>query len=197
MLPRRLLSRSEDEPCPKTTSASTAATAGRRRSLWRPARPSVRWRKEPVASGEDKLPTLPGQIGRRRRLPRDRRPRSGSSSIAGEHLTTPCSPPLHLLLLLLPPPLSPPTFLQQKRPDSDPTVSLRRGRTCPRAAHAAAAPKPKNTRFPAPRPIRINRTGRNTNYPMFRPIRTRLSFRKCPLLLLRPVPCSPGGRSDR
>lgn len=38
-LPRRPHSHSEAEPCPKTTSALTAATAGRRRFPWRPARP--------------------------------------------------------------------------------------------------------------------------------------------------------------
>lgn len=210
LLPRRLPSRSEDEPCLRTTSASTAATAGRRRFLWRPARRWARWRKELAASGEEKLPTLPSQTGRRRRLPRDRHPRSGSSFTAGERLTTPCSPPL-LLLLLTPslPPLTPQrdtmrltpphTSLYLKHPDRGPTVFLQRGRKCRRAARDAAAArlKPRSTLLPTPRPIRINHRCRNTLSLMLRPIRIRLNFRNCPLLLRRRAPCSPGGPSDR
>lgn len=181
--PRRLPSRSEAEPCPKTTFASRATTAGRRRSLWRPARPCASWRKELAASGQEKLPTLPYQTGRRRRLPRDRRPRSGSSSIAGERRTMPSSPPPLLLLLTASTTrLTPPrTLLRLKRPDRGPTVFLRRGRKCRRAARAATAAKlrPRNTSTPPP------------------PIRISLRFRSCHLPSLRPVLCSPGGPSDR
>lgn len=139
-LPQPLLSRSEEEPCLKTTSALTAATAGHHRFLWRPARRWARWRKELAASGKEKLQTLHSR-GRKRHLPRDRRPRSGSSFTAGGRLTTPCSP-LFLLLLLTPPlqPLTPQrdtilltpphTSLHLKHPDSGPTVFLQRGRKC-------------------------------------------------------------------
>lgn len=157
-----------------------------------------------MASGEEKLPTLRGQTGRRHHLHQDHRPRSGSSSTAGVPLTTPCSPPLLLLTPSLPPsttqrdtiPLSPPhASLQLKRPGQDPTVFLQRDRKCRRAALAAAAAKPRN--FPTPRPIRINHKCRNTLSPTLRPIRIRFICRTGPLLLLHPVLCSPGGPSDR
>ncbi len=153
---------------------------------------------------------LPAQTGRRRHLLRDHRLRSGSSSTAGERLTTPCSPPL-LLLLRTPSlhpstaqrettrPTAPLTSLHSKRPGRGPTVFLQRDRKCRRAARTAAVAmlKPRNTRFLTPHPIRINQKGRNTLSPKHHPISIRPSFRKCPLLLLHPVLCSPGGASGQ
>lgn len=139
---------------------------------------------------------LPGKTGRRRHLRQDHHHQSGSSSTAGVRLTTPCSPRLLLLLLLLltpslppsPPqrdttqPTPPPTSLHLNPPGRGPTVFPQRGRKCPRVARDAAATKlkPRKARWPAPRPIRIQH-----------------SVRSGPLLLLRPVLCSPGGPSGR
>lgn len=134
---------------------------------------------------------FPGKTGRRHPLLQDHHPQSGSSSTAGERLTTPCSPP-HLLLLLLTPslppstlqgltiqPTHPPTSLHLTLPGRGPSVFLQRGRKWWRAGvQDAAAVKPRNAQ--SPRPIRIS-----------------LSFRNASLPLLHLAPCSPGGDSGR
>lgn len=135
---------------------------------------------------------LPGKTGRRRCLHRDRPHQSGSSFTADVHLTTPCSP----LLLLLPSQslrpsalqmdttrlTLPPTSLLLKRPGRGLTVFLQRGRKWRRVARDVAATKLKP---------------RDSHPTTARPLRIRPSFRTGPSLSLHPVPCYPGGVSDR
>lgn len=130
-LPRRPPSHSGEEQCLRTTSASTAATAG---PLPSALQRCARWRKELPALGQERPPAALIQIGRRCRLLRGRPRQSGSSFTAGGHPTMPSSlPPSLLLTLSLTPHISP----CLKHPGRGRTASLQRGRKCPRVAHAA------------------------------------------------------------
>lgn len=152
-LPRRPPSHSGHEQCPRTTSASTAATAGPPPSALQRC---ARWRKALAASQQERPPVALIQTGGRCRLLRGHPRQSGSSFTAGGRPTTPSSLPPSLLptLSLTPPPHISPCL---KPPGRGRTASLQRGRKCPRVAHAApvAAAMLRITRSPT-HPIRAS-----------------------------------------